>query len=656
MRQQRLFLILAALTIVVGLLLTGCGGGSTPQAAVVDTPAVAAPATEAPTRTPEPSATPAPTQTPTPLPSPTPPPTPIPYDLTLQVEDEQGAPLAGADVTLSVAGSASEAVTDESGLLELVDLAGADVDLEIWAQGYLPASETVQLERGVNEVVLTLERDPYGILPSEACAEGEALLYLEDFQSGMAPGWDEIEFAAQGWGVQPDTVDEGNLVATVSRSGGGGHIIPQTSLRGDRFDDAVWRLKVRLDGDAGISTFLNWLHNWDDEDSRYIAHMGPEVLLDLGRLAPDSGHLTAAMSDSVVSPGEWHDLTLSRYEGEVQVWLDGEAIISYTDPNPLPSGTIGLEPHFWEGVDGSASYDDISVCELSQPYAGAVPVKAADALESAAEEEPAPTATAIAEATEPEAQAEPTEESVTEEVGLPVVASPQDAWGLAVFPPGSTIKLALMGDTTVVFPVLTGHLQNVLSALAEDADPVGGVGFELVSLGGGCDEQEATDASGQVLADPAIVGVVGPLCSRACASAGGVLDAGHVVMVSPSCSAPDVTEMGYATVNRVTYRDDRGGDEKAAAVADSPEVQQFLSDYESRFGGPVEDEPGFDYLVAYTYDAAGILVDAIYEVAVMDEAGNVVIGRQALAEAVRATNGYQGVTGSITLDAKGDRQ
>jgi len=42
-------------------------------------------------------------------------------------------------------------------------------------------------------------------------------------------------------------------------------------------------------------------------------------------------------------------------------------------------------------------------------------------------------------------------------------------------------------------------------------------------------------------------------------------------------------------------------------------------------------------------------------VAVVDEAGNLVIGRQALANAVRATPGHQGVTGLISFDERGDR-
>lgn len=43
------------------------------------------------------------------------------------------------------------------------------------------------------------------------------------------------------------------------------------------------------------------------------------------------------------------------------------------------------------------------------------------------------------------------------------------------------------------------------------------------------------------------------------------------------------------------------------------------------------------------------------EQVVVDEAGNLVIGRQALIRAVRAPSGYQGVTSIIGFDDRGDR-
>jgi len=55
------------------------------------------------------------------------------------------------------------------------------------------------------------------------------------------------------------------------------------------------------------------------------------------------------------------------------------------------------------------------------------------------------------------------------------------------------------------------------------------------------------------------------------------------------------------------------------------------------------------------YDAMAILLNAIKQVGQVDKNGNFVIGRQALANAVRATKNFAGASGDITFDANGDR-
>ena len=57
----------------------------------------------------------------------------------------------------------------------------------------------------------------------------------------------------------------------------------------------------------------------------------------------------------------------------------------------------------------------------------------------------------------------------------------------------------------------------------------------------------------------------------------------------------------------------------------------------------------------FGYDAMRILIQAIKAVAKVDSHGNLEIPRQALANAVRATKDFAGLTGSITFDSNGDR-
>ena len=57
---------------------------------------------------------------------------------------------------------------------------------------------------------------------------------------------------------------------------------------------------------------------------------------------------------------------------------------------------------------------------------------------------------------------------------------------------------------------------------------------------------------------------------------------------------------------------------------------------------------------AHAYDGANMLFDAVEEVAKVGDDGSLLIGRQALRDALFATEGMEGITGTITCDEYGD--
>jgi branched-chain amino acid transport system substrate-binding protein len=77
--------------------------------------------------------------------------------------------------------------------------------------------------------------------------------------------------------------------------------------------------------------------------------------------------------------------------------------------------------------------------------------------------------------------------------------------------------------------------------------------------------------------------------------------------------------------------------------------QDFLATYQEMFG----TEPTAPFH-AHSYDAAYMIFDAIEEVAVQESDGTIHIPRQALRDALFATSGMQGITGTITCDENGD--
>ena len=128
----------------------------------------------------------------------------------------------------------------------------------------------------------------------------------------------------------------------------------------------------------------------------------------------------------------------------------------------------------------------------------------------------------------------------------------------------------------------------------------------------------------------------------------------HLVMISPSCTGPDLSGPGFQVFNRVMVREDQGGDERNLQLVNTDVYRDFARRYQERYGHSLLDEE-WGVIAAYAYDATVILIRALERVAVVDGAGNLVIGRQALANAVRATPGHKGVTGIISFDERGDR-
>jgi branched-chain amino acid transport system substrate-binding protein len=76
---------------------------------------------------------------------------------------------------------------------------------------------------------------------------------------------------------------------------------------------------------------------------------------------------------------------------------------------------------------------------------------------------------------------------------------------------------------------------------------------------------------------------------------------------------------------------------------------EFLTSWEEKFGGAPPS--GFH---AHAYDATNMLLNAIEQVAQQGEDGTLLIGRQALRDALSATANFDGLTGTLTCGPTGD--
>ena len=353
-----------------------------------------------------------------------------------------------------------------------------------------------------------------------------------------------------------------------------------------------------------------------------------------------------------------------------------------------------------------------------------------------------------------------------------------DAIGCVDIAPGEPIKIG-------VFQALSGamgsnglgNLRTIELAVDDRDGDLLGHPIELQPEDSLCSQEGGATAASKAVADPRIVGIIGPTCSGAAASAMKILSEAGLVMISGSSTAPSLTSLGgepgsdwqpgfFRTAQNdalsgqvaATFAFQQLGVRKAATLDDGDPYTQGLADTFSRsfteLGGEVMlaaginkgdtdmgpvltavarsgaellyfpvFRPELDHLVlqargiegmeqltllsaegmyqdafieavgeagigvhmvipampegpardalvsryeakygetplvvyyAHTYDAANLLFHTIEAVAVPDEDGTLHIGRQALRDALYATSGFQGLTGSLTCDEYGD--
>jgi branched-chain amino acid transport system substrate-binding protein len=100
------------------------------------------------------------------------------------------------------------------------------------------------------------------------------------------------------------------------------------------------------------------------------------------------------------------------------------------------------------------------------------------------------------------------------------------------------------------------------------------------------------------------------------------------------------------------------GDAANGMYLSGPDLEFGGSFYEEEFLPAYTEVSGEDAPIsvfhAHAFDAANMIFDAIEEVAVEEDDGTIHIGRQALRDALFATSGFEGITGTLTCNETGD--
>jgi ABC-type branched-subunit amino acid transport system substrate-binding protein len=158
----------------------------------------------------------------------------------------------------------------------------------------------------------------------------------------------------------------------------------------------------------------------------------------------------------------------------------------------------------------------------------------------------------------------------------------------------------------------------------------------------------ATTGAYRITSNLQNVAVLGQVCSQGFAQALRIYETAGIVVVTGSATNPALPVAGPNVFNR-TIVDDNTFDNWYATISQLPDDLVWRQKYTDKFGTPPSD------FADLYYDAANIVINDIAAVSQVDSKGELVVDRAALAAAVRNTNGYPGVTCSVTIDSSGNR-
>jgi len=133
-----------------------------------------------------------------------------------------------------------------------------------------------------------------------------------------------------------------------------------------------------------------------------------------------------------------------------------------------------------------------------------------------------------------------------------------------------TLKIGLVRPTTGAVKQYGDMVQEGVDTAVEMANAAGGIKgkkIELLVVDDACEPKQGPVAANRIV-NAKVRYVVGPVCSGATIAAAGIYNNEGVVMISPSATAPALTEgKNYKYIFRATGRDDQQG---PALPASSP--------------------------------------------------------------------------------------
>lgn len=229
--------------------------------------------------------------------------------------------------TLAIAGSVIGAAVAATAAVALF--------LSCVLQGRSPA-ECIGVSPPVQPPTVVTEVPPTSTPYVQRCEPG--VIFCEDFEDGQADGWD----LGPGWRVERESP---NYVLS-----GSGH--DWATLLDQWWDDVRFRFRLKL-----VEGAIHLNYRLTEGPRRYFVGFSEEGLSLIRQEGDDFTEL--AWEEVWHGLGRWHEVEIVGWGGHLQVYVDDDLELDYTDRSPLRWGTIAFETL----DDSRAQVDDIEVLD-----------------------------------------------------------------------------------------------------------------------------------------------------------------------------------------------------------------------------------------------------------------------------------------------------
>ncbi len=283
--------------------------------------------------------------------------------LSLLLVNDLGLPIANAPIEIE-----DELFTsNDKGFVNVTDIANS-VSLFAEVQGYKSHTELLSLVPGENAIEIQLARNPFSLLPSNACKPNEELIFIEDFEDGEGQIFPALAIGIPGFSIETEATGNKYLrVANTTKT--------ELTYNAMPLENTILRFNLKFSAADREGGVVMWQRSLTDDYSAYGLYINTDYAYDVFKqIAEGDGYNTLQMGLTTTQQvtGVNHTIEIATFGDLTEVFMDGQKISSFVDPQPISPGGFSIVQFVANGQVSAIpmQFDNFVACKI---FAGIKP-------------------------------------------------------------------------------------------------------------------------------------------------------------------------------------------------------------------------------------------------------------------------------------------